>query len=255
MTKSTPNPFETFREFYEEYKANGKTWTPEMESRAVAYRAEIKRKLRKPAKIAAASLGGILLLSIAASLYNWSLYEPYFAKHVNSLTTSQAPRNRAQAEIYMKAANIFLSGEWKEHTSEYQANKIISNRDQAQALISKLDAEAAARESSVKAEEERKANEAKWGPFFAGFDNQQQAKKICNDYAFRMTEQTRSWIYDDRTDFEIRAEGDRIWVGGPITVKIKGGNLDGSTREFQRNVDCYWSRNATSLEGGQISVN
>ena len=69
-----------------------------------------------------------------------------------------------------------------------------------------------------------------------------------------MTGQTRSWFFDDRTDFDIRAIGNRVWVGGPMTVKVKNGNVDGSDRSYQRGVDCYWSKNATSLEGGQITV-
>ena len=111
-------------------------------------------------------------------------------------------------------------------------------------------------ELSRKAEEERerKAELEKWGPFFADFEVRQQAKKMCNDYAFSMTRQNRSWFYDDRTDFDIRVDGDRVWVGGPITVKVKDGNIDGSDFRYQKGVDCYWSKNATSLEGGKITV-
>ena len=69
-----------------------------------------------------------------------------------------------------------------------------------------------------------------------------------------MTGQTRSWFFDDRTDFDIRVIGNRVWVGGPMTVKVKNGNVDGSDRLYQKGVDCYWDKNATSLEGGQITV-
>lgn len=113
----------------------------------------------------------------------------------------------------------------------------------------------------VKAEQEETAARAaqqaeieRWGPFFANFETRQQAKKMCNDYAFNMTGQQRSWFMDDRTDFEMRVVGDRVWVGGPITVKVKDGNVDGSDFRYQRGVDCYWSKNATSLEGGEITV-
>jgi hypothetical protein len=101
---------------------------------------------------------------------------------------------------------------------------------------------------------QRKADLAKWGPFFADFEVRQRAIKTCNDYAFKMTGQTRSWFFDDRTDFDIRVIGNRVWVGGPMTVKVKNGNVDGSDRLYQKGVDCYWDKNATSLEGGQITV-
>jgi len=101
---------------------------------------------------------------------------------------------------------------------------------------------------------QRRADLEKWGPFFADFEVREQAKKMCNDYAFSMTKQKQSWFFDDRTDFDIRVVGNRVWVGGPITVKVKDGNIDGSDFRYQKGVDCYWSKNATSLEGGKITV-
>ena len=111
-----------------------------------------------------------------------------------------------------------------------------------------------AEQEEIAAKAAREADIKKWGPFFADFEVRQQAIKTCNDYAFKMTKQTRSWFFDDRTDFDIRVIGSRVWVGGPMTVKDKNGNIDGSDRRYQVGVDCYWDKNATSLEGGQITV-
>lgn len=211
--------------------------------------------MKKTFVIGLASFGGIALIAIGCSHYTWSFYESSFKKHIAALTAPSSNFSRSQATAKINAAEAFLNSKWKEHASEMQVTQIIARKDEAQAFIAKQDAEIAARKAAADAEAKRKAEVAEWGPFFADFDNRQQAKKMCNDYAFRMTGQTRSWFYDDRTDFEISPQGERIWVGGPITVKVKDGNVDGSTLEYQRSVDCYWSRDAKSLEGGQISVN
>ncbi len=139
--------------------------------------------------------------------------------------------------------------------TEYNCKEISEKPEE---LVAELRRQQDALQAEVKAKKEeeieRKKDLAKWGPFFANSEVRQQAKKMCNDYAFKLTNQKQSSFYDDRTDFDTKVIGDKIWIGGPITVKVKDGNVDGSDFRFQKSVDCYWSRSATSLEGGQITV-